>query len=106
MPFLSMNAGRAARQIVAAARRGQPALTITIPARCLIFAQAIMPNLLARILQLVNLLLPANEVGRGLVRQKGYDSLSAWAPSLLTILADQAAPLYNEGPPASLSNLG
>jgi short-subunit dehydrogenase len=98
MPFLSMNAERAARQIVAAARRGQPALTITIPARCLIFAQAIMPNLLARILQLVNLLLPANEVGRGLVRQKGYDSQSAWAPSLLTILADQAAPLYNEGP--------
>ena len=57
-----------------------------------------MPNLLARILQLVNLLLPTNEVGRGLVRQKGYDSQSAWAPSLLTILADQAAPLFNEGP--------
>ena len=65
-----MNAERAARQIVAAARRGQPALTITIPARCLIFAQAIMPNLLARILQLVNLLLPTNEVGRGLVDRK------------------------------------
>ena len=54
MPFLSMNAQRAARQIVAAARRGRPELTITLQARCLILAQAMMPNLLARILELVN----------------------------------------------------
>jgi NAD(P)-dependent dehydrogenase (short-subunit alcohol dehydrogenase family) len=98
MPFLSMNAQRAARQIVAAARRGRPELTITLQARCLILAQAITPNLLARVLQLVNSFLPKAASGQGLLRQKGYQSQSAWAPSLLTILADRAAPLFNEGP--------
>jgi hypothetical protein len=98
IPFLSVNAQRAARQIVAAAQRGRPELTITLQARCLILAQAVMPNVLARILQLVNLLLPKAAPGQGLVRQKGYQSRSAWAPSLLTTLADRAAPLFNEGP--------
>jgi NAD(P)-dependent dehydrogenase (short-subunit alcohol dehydrogenase family) len=98
MPFLSMSAQRAARQIVAAARRGRPELTITLPARCLIVAQALMPNALARVLQLVNWLLPKTRAGRDAVTQKGYQSQSAWAPSLLTILADRAAPVFNEGP--------
>jgi short-subunit dehydrogenase len=98
MPFLSMNAQRAARQIVAAARRGRPELTITLQARCLIITQAVMPNLLARILKLVNSLLPKAGPGQGLVRQNGYQSQSAWAPSLLTALADRATPLFNEGP--------
>jgi NAD(P)-dependent dehydrogenase (short-subunit alcohol dehydrogenase family) len=48
--------------------------------------------------QLVNSLLPKTAAGQGVVRQKGYQSQSAWAPSLLTILADRAAPLFNEGP--------
>ena len=98
MPFLSMNAQRAARQIVAAARCGRPELTITLQARCLILAQAVMPNLLARILELVNSLLPKAAPGQGLVKQNGYQSQSALAPSLLTTLADRAAPLFNEGP--------
>ena len=58
MPLLSISARRAARQIVAAARRGRPELTITLQARALILAQATMPNLLARILETVNSLLP------------------------------------------------
>jgi short-subunit dehydrogenase len=98
MPFLSMNAQRAARQIVAAARRGRPELTITIQARCLILVQAVMPNVLARILELVNSSLPKAAPGQGLVRKNGYESQSAWAPSLLTTLADRATPLFNEGP--------
>jgi NAD(P)-dependent dehydrogenase (short-subunit alcohol dehydrogenase family) len=98
MPFLSTSAQRAARQIVAAARRGRPELTITLPARCLIVAQALMPNALARVLQLVNSLLPKAAPGQCLVTQKGYQSQSAWAPSLLTILADRATPRFNEGP--------
>ena len=51
MPLLSISARRAARQIVAAARRGRPELTITLQARGLILAQALMPNCLARILE-------------------------------------------------------
>ena len=65
MPFLSMNAHRAARQIVAAARRGRPELTITLQARCLILAQAMMPNLLARILSW-SLVYPKPHPGRDL----------------------------------------
>ena len=98
MPLLSMNAPRAARQIVAAARRGRPELTITLQARCVILAQAMMPNLFARILGLVNSLLPKAAAGEGLIRKNGYQSQSAWSPSFLTILADRATPRFNEGP--------
>jgi NAD(P)-dependent dehydrogenase (short-subunit alcohol dehydrogenase family) len=98
MPLLSTNARRAARQIVAAARRGQPELTITLQARCLILAQAIIPNIFARILEGVNFVLPKATPGEGLLKRKGYESQSAISPSLLTSLADQAAPRFNEGP--------
>jgi NAD(P)-dependent dehydrogenase (short-subunit alcohol dehydrogenase family) len=98
MPLLSIGAQLAARQIVAAARRGRPELTITLQARGLILAQAIMPNLLARILEMVNSLLPKAPPGQGLVRQNGYQSQSALAPSPLTALADRATPRFNEGP--------
>ncbi len=56
MPFLSIDASRAARQIVEAARSGRPELTITLQARALILAQALAPNLFARAIQLVNVL--------------------------------------------------
>ena len=93
-----LSARRAARQIVAAARRGRPVLTITLQDRGLILAQALMPNCLARILETVNSLLPKAAPGQGLVRQTGYQSQSALAPSLLTALADRATPRFNEGP--------
>ncbi len=98
MPFLSINASRAARQIVAATRRGQPELVITLQARALILAQAVAPNLLARILQIANWLLPryANNVGR--LRRKGYESQSRISPSRLTQLADEASHQFNETP--------
>ncbi len=98
MPLLSISARRAARQIVAAARRGRPELTITLPARGLILAHALLPNFLARIFKLVNSLLPKAIRGQGLVRKKGYESQSVIAPSLFTALADRATPRFNEGP--------
>ena len=42
-------------------------------------------------------LLPKAAPGQGLVRQTGYQSQSALAPSLLTALADRATPRFNEG---------
>jgi NAD(P)-dependent dehydrogenase (short-subunit alcohol dehydrogenase family) len=98
IPLLSISARRVARQIVAAARRGQPELTITLPARGLILAHALLPNFLARIFKLVNSLLPKAIRGQGLVRKKGYESQSVIAPSLFTALADRATPRFNEGP--------
>jgi NAD(P)-dependent dehydrogenase (short-subunit alcohol dehydrogenase family) len=98
MPFLSIDASRAARQIVEAARAGRPELTITLQARALILAQAVAPNLFARALQLVNALLPENPGGDAPSRRKGYDCQSDVSPSRLTQLADDASPHYNELP--------
>lgn len=98
MPFLSIGASRAARQIVAATRRGQPELVITLQARALILAQAVAPNLLARILQIANSLLPKYANGAGRLRRKGHESQSRISPSRLTYLADEASRHFNETP--------
>jgi NAD(P)-dependent dehydrogenase (short-subunit alcohol dehydrogenase family) len=98
MPFLSISASRAARQIVAAARRGQPELVITLQARSLILAQAVAPNLLARILRLANSLLPKYSNADGRLRRKGHESQSGISPSPLTYLADEASQQFNETP--------
>ena len=98
MPFLSIDAARAARQIVEAARSGRPELTITLQARALILAQALAPNLFALALQLVNFLLPENPGGDDPGRRKGYHCQSDVSPSRLTQLADAASPQYNEIP--------
>src|SRR6266480_3694570 len=58
LPFASISAERAARKILAACRRGQPALIMPLPARALIIANAFFPNLTARIFKIVNKRLP------------------------------------------------
>jgi NAD(P)-dependent dehydrogenase (short-subunit alcohol dehydrogenase family) len=98
LPFLSIDASRAAHQIVEAARSGRPELTITLQARALILAQALAPGLFARALQLVNALLPGNPGGEAPSRRKGYHCQSDVSPSRLTQLADAASPHYNELP--------
>jgi NAD(P)-dependent dehydrogenase (short-subunit alcohol dehydrogenase family) len=98
MPFLSMNAARAARQIVAAACRGQPELVITLQARSLILAQAVAPNLFGHVFQLVNSLLPKFSDGEGRVPRKGHESRSSVSPSALTHFADEASQQFNEAP--------
>jgi hypothetical protein len=47
---------------------------------------------------MVNSLFPKAAPGQGLVRQSGYQSQSPLAASLLTTLADQATPRFNEEP--------
>lgn len=59
MPLASISAERAARKIVAACARGKPALVMPLPARLLIWANGIFPNLTARVLSLINHLLPS-----------------------------------------------
>jgi short-subunit dehydrogenase len=59
MPFASISAERAARKILAACRRGQPALVMPMPARALIIASALFPDLTARIFKIVNKRLPS-----------------------------------------------
>jgi NAD(P)-dependent dehydrogenase (short-subunit alcohol dehydrogenase family) len=93
LPVFSINAQRAARQIVAACRKGKPELIITTQARIAVAAHALFPNLVARGMSLMNRLLP----GPGEpVARSGWDSTSWISPSPLTWLADSAIDKNNE----------
>jgi NAD(P)-dependent dehydrogenase (short-subunit alcohol dehydrogenase family) len=95
LPITSIQAERAARQIVAACRRGQAELIITAQAVLAVKFRALFPEATADILALANRLLPGPG-GIGRRRAKGRESESALAPSLLTTLSDRAALRNNE----------
>jgi NAD(P)-dependent dehydrogenase (short-subunit alcohol dehydrogenase family) len=59
LPFASISAERAARKILAAARRGQPALIMPWSAYFIIAANALHPNLTGYAMRIVNRFLPA-----------------------------------------------
>src|SRR6267378_1081979 len=58
-PIISMNADRAARKILAACRRGKPSLVMPISAYFIIAANALFPNLTARVMKIVNRSMPS-----------------------------------------------
>ena len=60
LPFASISAERAAKKILAACARGQAALIMPLPARALIIANALFPNITARIMKFINKHLPAS----------------------------------------------
>jgi NAD(P)-dependent dehydrogenase (short-subunit alcohol dehydrogenase family) len=95
LPVTSIQAERAARQIVAATRRGQAELVITTQARLAVKFHALFPEATADLLALVNRLLPGPG-GIGVRSAKGEESESALAPSLLTALSERAAERNNE----------
>lgn len=95
LPLSSMNAVRAARQIIAATRRGDAEVILTIQARLAARFHGLFPGTTADLLAVVNRLLPsAGGIGRA--RARGKDSQSALAPSLLTALSEEAAAKNNE----------
>jgi short-subunit dehydrogenase len=63
LPFLSMDAERAAREIVEATRRGEAERILTLPANLAARAHGLMPGLSADMLGLVNRYLPEAEGG-------------------------------------------
>jgi len=95
LPVTSIKAERAARQIVAACRRGEAELIITTQAVAAIRFHQLFPEASADLRALVNRFLPAPG-GIGRKRAKGKDSESALAPSILTALNDRAAVRNNE----------
>ncbi|HWS56034.1 MAG TPA: SDR family oxidoreductase [Pyrinomonadaceae bacterium] len=95
LPVTSIQAERAARQIIAAAKRGQAELIITTQAVLAVKFRNLFPEATADMLALANRLLPAPG-GIGRKRAKGRDSESALAPSILTALNDRAAARNNE----------
>jgi hypothetical protein len=86
---------------VAGLRRGAADVVIGWPARLAIVVQAVVPEVLAYGLHLVNRLLPAATGTSGDRSHSGWQSLSRWAPSPLTRLTESAAIRNNEVPSGS-----
>jgi NAD(P)-dependent dehydrogenase (short-subunit alcohol dehydrogenase family) len=95
IPGLTMSSQRAARQIIEACRRGDAEAILSMPAKVAARANALFPETTARVLSLVNRLLP-RPGGINAQNARGSDSQSAWSPSLLTALSDRAAVRNNE----------
>jgi len=95
LPVSTIQAERAARQIIAGCRRGDAEVILSIQAVVAIKFHQLFPELSADIRALVNRLLPAAG-GIGVRRAKGADSGSALSPSWLTALGDEAAKRNNE----------
>jgi NAD(P)-dependent dehydrogenase (short-subunit alcohol dehydrogenase family) len=95
LPVSAMKAERAARQIIAACKRGDAEVILSIQAELAVRFHGLFPGLTADLLGLLNYLLPGAG-GIGKRRAKGKDSQSGWSPSLLTILNEKAARRNNE----------
>ncbi len=95
MPLLTIGANRAARQIVSAGRYGKPQITLSIPAKLAVFANAIAPELSAEMASVAARCLPS-EWGVGRTSVEGRNSESSWSPSFLTTLNERAAAENNE----------
>ncbi len=98
LPLATIDARRAARQILNACRRGDAELVITIQAKLAVLARAIAPELVADAMALMNRLLPDATGPTGNVTRPGRESASKWAPSPLTALSNVAARRNNEVP--------
>jgi NAD(P)-dependent dehydrogenase (short-subunit alcohol dehydrogenase family) len=96
LPLTSISAEKAARQIVRAARRGDPEITISIQAQLAARFHGLFPGLTADLMGVVNRLLPTAEGADG-DRHPGYESTSWVAPSVITTLNDRAAERLNQG---------
>lgn len=97
MPLISMNAERAAAQILDACRRGRPEITLTIAARAAVIGNALFPSLAGHMMKLVNAILPSPTDSSGNRVQSGGDSRSTkLTPKWLTGLADKATRRNNE----------
>jgi NAD(P)-dependent dehydrogenase (short-subunit alcohol dehydrogenase family) len=96
LPLLSINARRAALRILDACRHGDGRLTIGLPARLAVAAEAVAPGLVGDLMDTANRLLPqATTAADADVPRTGWTSRSR-AVSRFTRLADRAVSDNNE----------
>lgn len=98
MPLLTIEASEAARQIVAAIKRGDAEVTLGLPAQLLSMFHGLFPGVTSDIMALVNRLLPAPG-GDDTERHLGRDSETAVTESFLTTLGQRAAEKYQPDEP-------
>jgi NAD(P)-dependent dehydrogenase (short-subunit alcohol dehydrogenase family) len=94
-PLVSMDADRAARQILDAALSRRPELTITLAARLAAITQSLLPNVTADLIKLTARLLPRMPIKPDHIAYTGWESGSTLSPSFLTRMADRATEFYN-----------
>lgn len=95
LPVITISARAAARQIIAACKRGDAEIVLSLPAQFGDKFHALFPGLTANLLSWVNKLLP-EPGGIGSESAQGKDSPSSLSPSTLTVLSDRAAEQNNE----------
>jgi NAD(P)-dependent dehydrogenase (short-subunit alcohol dehydrogenase family) len=104
LPLVTIDAARAAHQIVDACRCGDAELVVGWPARLAVIANAASPAVVALAMRLTNALLPEPAGAEGDQAHSGWQSQSPWAPSRLTRSTERAAVENNQlsgasGPP-------
>jgi short-subunit dehydrogenase len=95
LPLISMNAQRAARQIITACKRGDAEVVLSIPAKLAVRFHNLFPELTGGLMGIVNRLLPPPG-GIGAKRALGSESESSLSTSFLTSLSDKAARENNQ----------
>jgi hypothetical protein len=96
LPIVSQSAERAARQIIAACKRGDAEVVLSLPAKLATAVHALFPGCTADILGVANTLMLPGTGGIGTAQLPGKYSTSPWSPSFLTTLSDRAAQRNNE----------
>ena len=95
-PGLSIAADSAARQILSAVEKKQSNCTISLPAKLLIAADALLPNTTRSIMSLVNIFLPSSKHSSGHRPGKELDPQMSTAFEAFTTLGKEAARTFNE----------
>jgi short-subunit dehydrogenase len=97
LPFFTVSAEQAAREILEAGRQGRAELVISWPAKAAVFTQNFFPELFADLTSLANRLLPRPTLSKGRL-YSGSESHSWRTPAFATTLTRRAAARNNEGP--------
>jgi NAD(P)-dependent dehydrogenase (short-subunit alcohol dehydrogenase family) len=96
LPVVTVDAARAAFQIVDACRCGDAELVVSWPAKLAVIANAVSPSVVALGMRLTNALLPEPAGAEGDRAHSGWQSQSPWAPSRLTRSTERAAVENNQ----------
>ncbi|HSH79353.1 MAG TPA: SDR family NAD(P)-dependent oxidoreductase [Herpetosiphonaceae bacterium] len=96
LPGSSIDAERAAHQIIEACRHGDPELIISAQAQVAARLGALFPEVTATAMAIFDRMLPKATGPEGNQKKTGWRARSGWAPSTLTTLADRATEDNNE----------
>ncbi len=96
LPLLTISAKRAASQIVAACRRGDAELIITVQAKLAVLARTIAPEVWSDVMSLAHRVLPDAVGPEGDVASPGRSAASNWASSSILKPLYAAAQENNE----------